>query len=136
MAAMCIAVIVASVLATAVPVVSGVALMVVRKESVYRYPLGVCLIVLGIAVFFLNPFSNVMASFLIDDHHLSKLESRCLGRDAEALCGYWREPDNISTNDYGTYLWYRKTSPCWSMWQQDTVVLMSNGVAVKMWHDD
>ena len=136
MDAVYIAFIAVSALAMAIPIFCGVAIMVMRKKSSYRYPLGGCLIVFGFAVFFLNPFSNVMASFWIDDRHSENLERNCLGKNAEAIEQYWKKPDTVFTNEFGTYLWYRNTSPWWSMWKQDTVVLMSNGVAVRIWLDD
>ena len=127
---------IASVLAAAAPIVSGIALMLVRKDSIHRYVLGGLLIMFGVGVFFLNPATNVMTSFFLDDNRLSRMEKACLGRNAETLFRYRGKPDDTWTNEQGTYVRYRSTSAFWSMWQQDTMVLLSNGVAVEMWHDD
>lgn len=125
-----------SVVATLAPIVIGTLLILrrdINSRDVHRYVLGSLLIGLGCSTLVLNPMSNIVASFWLDERALVSLREACEGKAPENLYSLKGAPDATWTNaDNRTHLAYYDISPWWSMWQQDLWVVVSNEQIVRV----
>lgn len=84
----------------------------------------------------LNPIPNIMLGLSLDEVRLESIRERALNQSEDALFRALGQPDAARTNEYGTFYTWRGTSPFWSMYPQDTMALVSNGVITGIWSDD
>jgi len=108
------------------------------KKRVHRFgpTLAIVLGVVGCLSIFLNPIPNIILGLSIDEARLESIRERNLNQSEEVLFKTLGQPDASWTDEHGTFFIWRGTSPFWSMYPQDTIAQVSNGIITGIWNDD
>ena len=78
---------------------------------------------LALAFVFLNPITGTVIGMLVENHELNEQRRSYVGWPPEQVIAALGQPDCISTNGGSTYLWYHATTPWFSWYKSDTVIL-------------
>ena len=124
-------------LAVSVAFFVGAGFFAIKKRT-HRFGLALAIVlgVGGVLSLFLNPIPNIILGLSLDEARLESIRKRSLNQSEDVLFKTLGQPDASWTNEYGTFLTWRGTSPFWSMYPQDTMALLSNGVITGIWSDD
>jgi hypothetical protein len=85
---------------------------------------------------FLNPITGTVIGALIENHELKEQRRMYIGLPPERVIAALGQPNYISTNDESLYIRYNATSPWFSWFKSDTVILSESNVVKWIILDD